>query len=64
MDSNATADGIREVSRHPSDLGDRPRQNVYGDSGSQADDELSARPVQPIEDPVAPVGGPEYTGRA
>ena len=64
MDIEATADVTREVGRHLSDVADRPGQSVNGDAARQAADAISARAERSIETPVAPVGGPEYTGRA
>ena len=64
MDSEATADVIRDVDRQAGDVAGRPRQNVYDDVVRQAVDVLRARAERSIEAPVVPVGGPEYTGRA
>ena len=64
MDSQATVDITGEAGRHASDVARRPRQNVYDDPPYVAADAISARAVRSIEPPVAPVGGPEYTGRA
>ena len=64
MEREATADVIREVARQAGDVAGRPRQNVYDDVVRQAADVFRARAERSIETPVAPVGGPEYTGRA
>ena len=64
MDNTPTADVIREVGLQAGDVAGRPRQNVYDDVVRQATDVLRARAERSIETPVAPVGGPEYTGRA
>ena len=64
MDSEATADVIREVERYVNDVAGRPRQNVYDDAPYQGADALNARAERSTEVPPSPVGGPEYTGRA
>jgi hypothetical protein len=64
MDSQVTADVTREAGRHASDVAHRPRQNVYDDAAYDAADAIGARAERSVEAPVAPVGGPEYTGRA
>jgi hypothetical protein len=64
MDSEATADVVREVDRQADEMAGRPRQNVYDDVVRQAVNVPGARAERSIETPVAPPGGPEYTGRA
>ena len=64
MDRNATADVIREAGRQAGDVAGRPRQNVYDDAADEAAEAIGARPELSIDLPVAPDGGPEYTGRA
>ena len=64
MDSQATVDVTREAGRHAGDVAHRPRQNVYDDPPYVAADALGARAERSTETPVAPAGGPEYTGRA
>jgi hypothetical protein len=64
MDSQATVVITREAGRHASDVAHRPRQNVYDHVASEAADAITARAERSIEAPAAPVGGPEYTGRA
>jgi hypothetical protein len=65
MDIEVTTAVIREVGRRASDVAGRSRQNVYNDAAYEAADAIGARPAHSTEMiPVAPVGGPEYTGRA
>jgi hypothetical protein len=64
MDSQATVNVTREAGRQVGDVAHRPRQNVYDDAASEAAEAIGARADRSIETPVAPVGGPEYTGRA
>ena len=64
MDSQAIVDVTREAGRHASYVAHRPRQNVYDDAAYEAADAISARAERSIETPAAPLGGPEYTGRA
>jgi hypothetical protein len=64
MDSELTADATREAGRGVGRVGGRPRQNYYDDVAYEAIDAAGARAERSIERPVAPVGGPEYTGRA
>jgi len=64
MDRQATASVIREVERQTDDVAGSPRQNVYDDVVRQAVDLLRARAERSTATPVAPVSGPEYTGRA
>lgn len=64
MDSQVTFDVNREAGRHASDVAHRPPQNVYDDAAYEAADAIGARAERSIESPVAPVGGPEYAGRA
>jgi hypothetical protein len=64
MDTELTADVIRNVGRHASSVAGRPRQNVYDDAPYEVVDTLSAQPDRSIEDADVPAGGPEYSGRA
>ena len=64
MDSKAPADVVREVGRLAGDVAGRPQQNVNDDVVRQAVDVLRARAERSAKTPLAPVGGPEYTGRA
>jgi hypothetical protein len=64
MDIELTTDAIRETGRGVGRIAGRPRQNVYDDVAYEAIDAAGARAERSMERPVAPVGGPEYTGRA
>jgi hypothetical protein len=64
MDSRATADANWDVGRRAVDTALRSGEHVSGDTAREAADALGASAVRPVEIPVAPVGGPEYTGRA
>ena len=64
MDSKAIADVIRAAGRQAGDGAVRSRRTVNGNVAHGAADAISTRPEHSINILVAPVGGPEYTGRA